>query len=534
MKKIFKLSIVGAVMFAGAFTSCKKSAFVEDNIDPNTLYSVRPEDQFLAATIGVEDDFEAYYDDYRRIMWWMQMSTDARGNRKNFTRDVSNFNTRYGKIFYGRVGPRLADIPQLISKMPADQQEAYLYEKSIAQIFLSYYAFYVSDINGSIPYTEAFQARYGGTLTPKYDTQSDLFATLDTQLKDAVAALKSTPSVPQKSYGINDQFFKGDVSKWIKTGNAARLRIAMRMIKVDVNRVKTIVNDVLASGADQMSSVEDSWVFVAPGNSFGGGGNFNPVGMRAPKPTLDFMVAKADPRLRLFYSRNLEGQYVGSYTNPDSVAAHAAFYAKGDTAVSTINYRLFDATAQDVAGTAPAVVGNNFYPLITYADVCFMRAELAARGITNEDAAAWYNAGVTGSIKFYDVHAKDANVEGYAPVTDAEIAAYLAMPDIAYNPAKGLDQIASQAYINFYKNPNEAWALYKRTGLPNASSVLSLPVLTSDGAVNPIPRRAPLGLLDATSPNAENRKAAYDEMAQDPGFGQDPNDAFGRVWWDKP
>lgn len=534
MKKIFKISIVGTVMMAAVLTSCKKEDFVELNIDPNTLYTVRPEDQFLAATIGVEDDFEAYYDDYRRIMWWMQMSTDARGNRKNFTRDVSNFNTRYGKIFYGRVGPRLADIAHLISLMPEEEQAAYLYEKSIAQIFLSYYAFYVSDINGSIPYTEAFQSRYGGTLEPKYDTQSELFTILDNQLKEAVAALKSTPSVPQKAYGISDQFFNGDVTKWIKTGNAARLRIAMRMTKVDENRVKTIVNEVLASPADQMSSNSDSWVWVAPGNSFGGGGNWNPVGMRAPKPTLDFMVAKADPRLRLFYSKNLEGEYVGSYTNPDSVAAHAPLYAKGDTAVSTINYRLFDATAQDVAGTAPGSVGNNFYPLITYADVCFMRAELAARNITNEDAAAWYNAGVTASIQFYDVHAKDANVEGYAAVTNAEIADYLAMPDITFNPAKALDQIASQAYINFYKNPNEAWALYKRTGLPNASTVLSLPVLTSDGAVNEIPRRAPLGLLDATSPNAANRKAAYDEMAQDPAFGQDPNDAFGRVWWDKP
>src|SRR4051812_19953456 len=99
-------------------SGCKKEKFVEDNINPNTLYSVSPEDQFLAATTGMEDDFEAYYDDYRRIMWWMQMSTDANGNRKNFTKDVSNFNTRYGKIYYGRVGPRLADIPHLIAAMP--------------------------------------------------------------------------------------------------------------------------------------------------------------------------------------------------------------------------------------------------------------------------------------------------------------------------------------------------------------------------------------------------------------------------------
>src|SRR3954466_6144226 len=99
---------IAAILFVCVLVSgCKKADFVEQNIDPNTLYSVSPADQFLAATIGMEDDFEAYYDNYRRMMWWMQMSTDAKGNRKNFTNDVSNFNQRYGKIFNGRVGPRL-------------------------------------------------------------------------------------------------------------------------------------------------------------------------------------------------------------------------------------------------------------------------------------------------------------------------------------------------------------------------------------------------------------------------------------------
>lgn len=35
----------------------------------------------------------------------------------------------------------------------------------------AYYAWYVSDVNGSMPYLEAFQARYGGIKTPKYETQ---------------------------------------------------------------------------------------------------------------------------------------------------------------------------------------------------------------------------------------------------------------------------------------------------------------------------------------------------------------------------
>jgi hypothetical protein len=513
-------------------SGCKKEKFVEDNINPNTLYSVSPEDQFLAATTGMEDDFEAYYDDYRRIMWWMQMSTDANGNRKNFTKDVSNFNTRYGKIYYGRVGPRLADIPHLIAAMPEEDQAAYVYEQNIAQIFMVYYTFYVSDINGSIPYTEAFQARYGGILTPKYDTQDSLFYIFDQQLKSAVTSLKSSPSVTQKSFGNNDQFFKGDVTKWIKVANALRLKIAMRMTKVDIDRVKSIATDVLANPSDLMSSNDDSWVLITLSTGFGSGGNWSPVGFLAPKPTLDFMVSKEDPRLRLYYSKDRQGDYVGSYTNPDSVAAHQSLYARGDTAISPVQYRLFDASSVDLDGNISS--GENFYPVITYADQCFMRAELAARGLTTENAADLYTQGVTASIQFYNTRAVKATVPLDSTVTAAEITNYLKMPGIAYDASKALDQIACQAYIDFYRNPNEAWALWKRTGMPNTMTVLSLPVLTSDGAVLPIPRRAPLGLPEVNTPNYENRVAAYNEMATNPGFGTDPNDAFGRVWWDAP
>lgn len=530
MNTIVKNILAGCLLMTTVI-SCKKSSFVEDNTDPEVLYGVTPGDQFAAATYGLPDDFETYYDNYRRIMVWMQMSTEDRGNRANFTRDVSNFNKRYA-VFFGRVGPRLTDIENLVSKMPAEEQESYMQIRNIAKILKAYYAFYVSDINGSIPYTEAFEARYTGNVTPKYDKQSDLFATLDQELKDAVAALKTTPTATQVALGNKDMFFGGDVARWIKAGNAARLRIAMRMTKVDISRTTSIVNEVLSVAGDQMASNDDSWVYKTLSKSYGSGGNWSPIGFRAPKPSLDFMVDKGDPRLRLFYAKNLEDQYVGSYPSPDDSEDHPELYARGDTGISHIQYRLFDAQEPDRNGTPGE--GINFWPLITYADVCFMRAELAASGITSESTADWYNEGVRSSITFYDKRADEANIEDYVAVTQQEIDDYLAMPGIAFNPAIALDQIATQSYFNFYKEPNEVWALYKRTGMPNENTVLSLPVLKSGGSALPIPRRAPLGLVDASSPNSENKQAAFAEMAQDPGFGTDPNDAFGRVWWDKP
>jgi hypothetical protein len=177
--------------------------------------------------------------------------------------------------------------------------------------------------------------------------------------------------------------------------------------------------------------------------------------------------------------------------------------------------------------------GKNFFPFITYADYCFMRAELAARSVTTDVASDWYNKGVTASIQFYSQKAGDAKIPNYQAATQADITAYLLKPGVLYDPSKGLDQIASQAYLDFYKQPNEAWALWKRTGMPNSTTVLPLTILKSNGTVLDIPRRAALDVLPSTDLNFANQKAAYDAMAADPGFGQGPADPFGRVWWDK-
>ena len=101
--------------------SCKKEAFVEANLSPSTVYEVTPGDQFLAAASGSQDDFEYYYDVYRSINFWMQYATNfgTTGNSLNFT-NPGNFNYRYGKVFYERVGTRLADGIKIIDNMSAE------------------------------------------------------------------------------------------------------------------------------------------------------------------------------------------------------------------------------------------------------------------------------------------------------------------------------------------------------------------------------------------------------------------------------
>jgi hypothetical protein len=563
-KKYFSgLLMAGTLVFSG----CQKEAFVETNINPEGLTSVPPANQFLNATLSLHgQDFEAFYDLYQRIMPWMQYSTAVNGNGQNFTQVYDNFSQRYGRLYNG-IGNTLVDVEKLVANLPAEEQPRYVHMIRIARILKAYYTFYVSDIYGSIPYSDAFQARYGGTLTPKYDPQQTIFATLDTELKEAITTLKTAQTATQVALGTNDQYYAGNTQQWVKAANALRLKIAMRLAKRDAAKLKAIAQEVLSSpAADLMSSNADGWMFITPASFTGGSdSNWNPANLRAGKPLVDFMWDTQDPRLDAFFTQNSYSQanidlliadkqlpagtkesrrYLGGFTGPDAakVAQNVQrFYTPryltlngNRTAIDTLSYvqpRLFQAGYADASGTAGT--GKNYFPVITYADFCFMRAELAAQAVSGESAKTWYETGITASLDWYDMVAQGAQVFNYTAMTAAEKTAYLANTKVAFNAAKAMDLIASQEYINFLRQPAEGWATWKRTGLPNTTSTLVLPALISNGATLVVPRRAPLGIPNVNDPNYANRRAALDEMAKITGFGTDPQDATGRVWWDQ-
>jgi len=540
-KYIISLSVACLSMAA-----CKKSAFVEANLNPNTLYSVTPGDQFLAAASGCQDDFEYYYDVLRAENLWMQYTVNSGGNSSGFARVTGNFDYRYGKIFFGRVGTYLSDIPFLVSKLSATDQPKYKNMISIASIFKAYYAFYVTDINGNMPYSQAFQARYGGTTTPVYDAQQTLFDTLDLQVKTAVASLESTDATTQTAIGGKDPFFPAaynngqpldnvhEAAAWIKIGNALRLKMAMRLMKRDPSKLTSIATEVLADNTHQMSAYTDSWVLYAGPAYANATGNWNPVGFNASRAIVNFMTATSDPREGMFYRPAIKtGVFVGAPASPDDVTANQNLFQHSDSLISQLQHRLFTPGYDEGDGNG-AGTGDAFFPLLTYAEYCFIRAELGARAITGDDAATWYNAGITASIQFYSDRASKAGATGFTPATSGLISAYLGMPGVLYKPAKGVEMIACQAYLDFFRQPSEAWAWWKRTGFPNSTSVLAWDVPKNSGTVLVLPRRAGISVLPTTDANYKNQQAAITAMSADPNWGNGPNDAYGRVWWDMP
>jgi hypothetical protein len=525
------------LMLVVAVTSCKKSAFVKDNINPGTLQTVDPGAQFMYACAHTPNDNEAYYDFYRDIMPWLQYTTAGGGNVSGFESPASShFNNRYNN-FYTNVGLALSDVPYLVEALDSSERPGRVYELAINSIFKAYYGWYVSDISGDIPYSQAFEARYGGTLTPVYDVQQNLFDSLDLQVKAAVATLESSPSASQVLYGADDLFYGGsgnEVMAWIKAGNALRLKMATRLMKANPSGMTAIVQEVLAD-PNQMSSNTDSWVLEVGPNYADWQGNYNPSGFLASKAMVNFMNQYSDPREPVFYRLNSNGAYVGSVASPDSARTPywQAIYTASDTPVSLLQHRLWTPNYNEADGYGLGT-GNGYFPILTYPEYCFIRADLGARGYTTDNAGNWYTAGVTASIQEYDAWASAAGVTHYVPVTTGQISNYLGLPGITFNAARATEQIACQAYIEFFKQPAEGWAWWKRTGYPSTTSVLAWEPLIDNGSTATIARRAPLVPLPSSDANYANQQAAFKDMSGSPNWGATPDNSFGRVWWDMP
>ncbi|MDR3711504.1 MAG: SusD/RagB family nutrient-binding outer membrane lipoprotein [Puia sp.] len=550
-----------------AFFSCSRSKFAQLNTDPDAVLTIDPSTELTPGELSIHSsDFEVFYDFVRDIKPWTQTYVRTVGNLATFTTSGGNINNRWG-IFYGGVGYNLADVLHIIDNMPAAKNAQYQYMRAIATIPMIYYAFYVSDANGSIPYTEAFKARYTvpPLFTPHYQAQEILYDTLDAQLKAAVAVLESSPSVTQISPGAQDIYFGGDPTHWIKAANSLRLKIAMRLMKQNPAKTTAIANEVINEQVGLIGSIADDWILYS--STLGNGGNSNPINQgnySGEYNHVNFMWKTQDPRIRVFYQQSgintqdifdsakaqgalpdtllwdgqpYRGQFASPAVNEDPTRAYyfqtITFSYKGVKQQLSYPSIIQAGLTSYVLNLPSGTGGKNMFPVITYADVCLMRAELAARNLTSDPipAATLYDSGVVASLKNYDTWASNTGELNYTPLLASEISNYLAQPGVAYDPVNAIEQICDQEYLNYYVNANEGWALIKRTGYPSSTGVI---MPSEDVSAYPaMPRRYAATFPSLGDLNYTNEVNAIDSMALDKNYGA-PTDMTGRVWWDSP
>lgn len=360
----------------------------------------------------------------------------------------------------------------------------------------------MTDIWGDIPYSEANQGTEN--FTPKYDRQQDIYNGLFAELTEA-----SEMIVPGgEGYGTADPIYGGDMSKWEKFANSLRLRFALRLTKVDEATAKAQATAALAAGV--FTSNDDNALLQWPGD----GTNDNPI--------FNTFRTREDQHM----SRTLVDTLKSLYISIDGATSDTTFdprlevYADpivalmpDDTVYVGVPNGLQDDDAIAIGLSNTSRVGIAYRSrttpsiLMTYSEVLFAEAEAAARGWTAGDPAALYNSAIRASMQYNGI-ADD--------VTDA----YLATPRVAYNAVTGLRQIALQKWIALYGEGSEAYAEYRRTGVPELQAG---PAAITNPRV--VARRLTYPLSEQSFNNA-NLQAAISAQG-----GASLND---RVWWDTP
>ncbi len=293
---------------------------------------------------------------------------------------------------------------------------------------------------GDMPYDEALDYNIPN---PKYDDGLTKYKDLISRLDAAIAKLD--PAYAGMGAGY-DNIFGGEIdgtAKWIKFANTLKLRMGLMLS--DVSTEAAFVKTTIESAAPNVFN--DPITSKTTGDKFAmsylpDSPNQNPfytelvVSGRSDYVTtstyVDALNAVNDPRRDGFMWTKIDGVYKGgSQGEPNSYGAS-----------SHMNNALLKPTDEVV--------------LMDYTETEFLLAEAAERGFAIDGSAEiHYNNAITSSIKYWGG-------------TDAQAAAYLAQPAVAYATATGTwrQKIGTQAWFAYYLRGFTAWTSWRRLDYP--------------------------------------------------------------------
>ncbi len=437
--------------------------------------------------------------------------------------------------FYDKIIPNAVDLVERTKDQPE-----YANVNAVGRILKVMYFQRLTDIFGDVPYFNAGKAYYTGVLTSEYDKQEDIYKDFFNELDIAVGQLNSNGGIL-----TGDLYYNGNIDSWKKFANSLKLRIAMRLVKIEPELAKTKAGEAIAAGVFTSNAdicfirhenlPSDETAPAEAGEGAGNGfayrlnyGNSTECFFRPARELIGEMDKWNDPRITI---------YGRSYTVDNSrtditeqIRALKGNYKDmalpAQTFVSDAN-ALTSAVTIDINGVATEVTARGQFlqpstliraygsPYIhmTYAEVAFLRAEYEMRwggGLTS--AQGYFKSGLEAAVRQWNT-LFGAKIEETAILDFAK--------NNTLNAGAELVQINTQLWVLNYLDPFEAWANWRRTGIPN----ITFTVLDGNDTSGQIPRRLEYP-ADEQLKNTKAWQAAVDRMG-----GND--DWLKRVWWDK-
>ena len=433
-------------------------------------------------------------------------------------------------------------MPQLQSIFQATDS-ATSAEYAMANIWWVYTFHRVTDYWGPIPYFFFF---FPGSTVP-YDPQDKIYDDFFKRLTAAAAVLKTHAG--ENHYGSYDLVYGGDVNRWIKFANSLRLRLAIRISKVDPTRAKAEAEAAVAGGvmttsapiADPTAQTSGDDAFLQRSGKGGPDGN----GLQSMSDWNEFRMSASmasvlngyqDPREPQYFLPSLNTGLYSGLRNGLSVAqlGDAKNLAANN---SHVGQRWSSTNIVDkngvVLGSANSIATAQ--NVMVTAESYFNRAEGALLGWSMGGSAKdLYNQGIINSLIQWNV-TDPAVQQSYINSTKTPIAPgdglnSPAMTNIPVkfdegNMATALEQIATQKWLALYPDGMEAWSDFRR------SHALKLyPVVNSDNpditnTSTQWIRRIPFLLTEQQS-----NSSAVDAAV---GLLGGPDKVTTPLWWDK-
>lgn len=333
----------------------------------------------------------------------------------------------------------IVNLNQVIKLADGEKNPNY---KGVALVLRSWIYTLLTDNFGDVPYKQSI--KIDQYLTPAYDPQKEVYEGLLADLKTAQAALD-----PNGKAIAGDIIYNNNISLWKKFANSLRLRIALRIADQEPETSKQVITDIQNEGGSFISNnseIAKLAYFNSP--------NQNPISnyfdtrddYRISKTIIDKLIQLQDPRLSIYAAKTQTSTPAGYVGLPNGLLV-------GDAS----NYG-FSKTSKPGAyfldPRAPAVI-------FSYSELLFDRAEAAARGFTNDDAADLYAQAIKASLKQY-------NISDAATVTD-----YLAQASVRYDAANFKKSIGEQKWIALFGQGLEAFAEWRRLDYPQLSPAVA-------------------------------------------------------------
>lgn len=332
MKKI-KYLFTG-ILAVGLLASCLKD-YQELNTNPDVFGEADPVNVFTGATRNFNNCSRGHLTGKYGTMVFMQYLVGNGGGSEGNYVSPSRANNHpapsapwYSDYYqtngdgYAGFGLRLNYLINNVIPIEANPEQ-YNDLSAIARILLVYKQWMILDTYGAAPITEAFQA-VSGNYAPRYDLYQEsidgepMYKVFDAKLKEAVATLKASDD-SQRNLGNNDFFYTGDVEKWIKVANTIRVKMAQRLEKRDNTFYNEVVNDVLASAANVMSSNDDSFIYWHPADYNNNTDDIDALTYSyiASAAFVNYLKEYNDPRLPILIRKNGFGDGNNNTYNDD-------------------------------------------------------------------------------------------------------------------------------------------------------------------------------------------------------------------------